>query len=141
MDTEIVMYLGWKEVKIMLKIEIKTGNAAFCDPFTGEPSEFDEAIECKRLLEDICRKLEDGVTSGNIIDINGNKVGQWSRQERDYMAYYSSPRKYENATGKRFTSNCPCIHRTGSVKGMVKLGFWDKDSDKVRHGNWIYQQP
>jgi len=79
MDIEIVMYLGWKEVKIMLKIEIKTGNAAFCDPFTGEPSEFDEAIECKRLLEDICRKLEDGVTSGNIIDINGNKVGQWSR--------------------------------------------------------------
>ena len=42
-------------------------------------SEFDEAIECKRLLEDICRKLEDGATSGNIIDINGNKVGQWSR--------------------------------------------------------------
>lgn len=63
----------------MLKIEIETGNAAFCDPFTGEPSEFDEAIECKRLLEDICRKLEDGATSGNIIDINGNKVGQWSR--------------------------------------------------------------
>jgi hypothetical protein len=63
----------------MLKIEIDTGNAAFCDPFTGETSEFDEAIECKRLLEDICRKLEDGVTGGNIIDINGNKVGQWSR--------------------------------------------------------------
>lgn len=35
----------------MLKIEIKTGNAAFCDPFTGELSEFDEAIECKRLEE------------------------------------------------------------------------------------------
>ena len=70
----------------MLKIEIKTGNAAFCDPFTGEPSEFDEAIECKRLLEGICRELEDGATSGNIIDINGNKVGQWSRQERVYMA-------------------------------------------------------
>ena len=46
------------------------------------------------------------------------------------MAYYSSPRKYEMATGKRFTD-----------KGMIKLGFWDKDSDKVRHGNWIYQQP
>lgn len=57
------------------------------------------------------------------------------------MAYYSSPRKYENATGKRFTSNCPSIHKTGSVKGMVKLGFWGKNSDKVRHGNWIYQQP
>ena len=59
----------------MLKIEIKTGNAAFCDPFTGAPSELDEAIECKRLLEGICRELEDGATSGSIIDINGNKVG------------------------------------------------------------------
>lgn len=57
------------------------------------------------------------------------------------MAYYSSSRKYENATGKRFTDKYSCIHITGSVRGMVKLGFWDKDSDKVRHGNWIYQQP
>ena len=57
------------------------------------------------------------------------------------MAYYSCPRKYENATGKSFTTNCSCIHRTGSVKGMVKLGFWSKNTDKVRHGNWIYQQP
>lgn len=57
------------------------------------------------------------------------------------MAYYSSPRKYEMATGKRFTDKCSYIHRTGSVRGMVKLGFWNKDSDKVRHGNWIYQQP
>lgn len=43
--------------------------------------------------------------------------------------------------GKKFTTNCSCIHVTGSIKGMVKLGFWKKDSDKVRHGNWIYQQP
>lgn len=57
------------------------------------------------------------------------------------MAYYSSPKQYEHATGKRFTTNCSCIHRTGSVRGMVKLGYCDKDSDKVRHGNWIYQQP
>ena len=57
------------------------------------------------------------------------------------MSYYSSPRKYENATGRRFTEKCPCIHVTGSVRGMVKLGFWSKESDKVRHGNWIYKQP
>ena len=57
------------------------------------------------------------------------------------MAYYSSPKKYESAIGKRFTENCPCIHVTGSIKGMVKLGFWSKESDKVRHGNWIYKQP
>lgn len=56
------------------------------------------------------------------------------------MAYYSSPKKYEMATGKRFTENCPNIHRTGSVKGMNKLYGW-KDRDKVRHGNYIYLQP
>lgn len=39
------------------------------------------------------------------------------------MPYYSSPRQYENATGYRFTENCPCIHVTGSVRGMVKQGF------------------
>lgn len=55
--------------------------------------------------------------------------------------YHSSPKKYEIATGKTFTTHCPCIHRTGSVKGMVKLKFWDKDSDKVRHGDFIYKQP
>lgn len=57
------------------------------------------------------------------------------------MAYYSSPKHYETTTGKAFTTKCSSIHRTGSVRGMVKLGFWDKDSDKVRYGNYIYQQP
>lgn len=57
------------------------------------------------------------------------------------MPYYSSPRQYENATGYRFTENCPCIHVSGSVRGMVKQGFWREESAKVRHGNWIYEQP
>lgn len=35
------------------------------------------------------------------------------------MAYYGSPKQYENATGKRFSENRPCIHRTGSVRGML----------------------
>lgn len=57
------------------------------------------------------------------------------------MAYYSNPKQYENQTGRRFTTCCSNIHITGSVRGMVKQGFWHKDSDKVRYGNWIYQQP
>lgn len=51
------------------------------------------------------------------------------------MAYYNSPKQYENATGKKFTTSCSCIHRSGSIRGMVKLGYWDKNSDKVRHGS------
>lgn len=57
------------------------------------------------------------------------------------MTYFSSPKQYERTTGKRFTDACPSIHRTGSVRGMVKLGYWSKDGDKVRKGNWIYLQP
>lgn len=57
------------------------------------------------------------------------------------MSYYNSPKQYENATGKRFTTNCPCIHRTGSVRGMVKLGYWSEKRDKVKSGKWIYLQP
>ena len=56
------------------------------------------------------------------------------------MAYYHSLKEYEGKTGMRFSDKGPSIHRTGSVKGMVNLGYWDKDADKVRHGNYIYLQ-
>ena len=65
----------------MLRIEIDTGNAAFSDPYTSEKDTFYEAIELKRILEGICEKLEDNEIKGNIFDINGNKVGTWSREE------------------------------------------------------------
>ena len=75
MGTEIVMYLDWKEVKIMLKIEIKTGGPAYSedDVLTTEGR-----YELQRNLMDICRKITNGYDEGNIIDINGNKVGNWS---------------------------------------------------------------
>lgn len=63
------------------------------------------------------------------------------KEGANIMAYFSSPKQYENRRGRLFTTDCSCIHVTGSVRGMVKQGFWSKDSDKVRHGNWIYQQP
>ena len=75
------MYLDQKGEKVMFKCEIETGNAAFCDPYTGEENNMDEALELKRILKEICEKLEYGETSGTIMDINGNKVGKWSRQE------------------------------------------------------------
>ena len=63
----------------MLKIEIKTSGAAFCDPYTGEESEYWESVELKRILENVCLRIEEGETSGSCMDINGNKVGKWSR--------------------------------------------------------------
>lgn len=32
----------------------------------------------------------------------------------------------------------PSIHRTGSVRGMKKLGFWGRDDRCVRCGQYIY---
>lgn len=60
--------------------------------------------------------------------------------EDQNMAYYSSPRQYQNVTGKKMTTNCPSIHKTGSVRGMNKQELW-KRRDKVRYGDWIYLQP
>lgn len=59
----------------MLKIEIKTGGAAYSedDILTTEGR-----YELQRNLMDISRKLTNGYDSGVIMDINGNKVGNWS---------------------------------------------------------------
>lgn len=63
----------------MFKLEMKTGNAAFCNPDTGDEDEFWEVVEINRILKEVQTKIEDGYTCGIIMDINGNKIGQWSR--------------------------------------------------------------
>lgn len=63
----------------MFKCEIKTGGAAFCNPATGEESEYWESVELNRILANVCLKIEDSEISGICMDINGNKVGKWSR--------------------------------------------------------------
>lgn len=59
----------------MLKIEIKTGNAAYSENgvLTTEGR-----YELQRNLMDICREITNGYDNGVIMDINGNKVGTWS---------------------------------------------------------------
>ena len=62
----------------MLKIEIKTGGAAYRD----KNDELDRsAYELRRNLKEIMEKLEYGCQSGYIMDINGNKVGEWSLED------------------------------------------------------------
>ncbi|RHS68179.1 hypothetical protein DW954_02255 [Clostridium sp. AM45-5] len=63
----------------MLKIEIETGNAVFCDPYTGEEDRHFEGFELNRILEGIKMKIAEGYTNGTCFDINGNRVGWWSR--------------------------------------------------------------
>ena len=63
----------------MFKCEIKTGGAAFCNPDTGKEDAWCEGLELKRIFKKIMDDIEHGMTSGVIMDINGNKVGSWSR--------------------------------------------------------------
>lgn len=63
----------------MFKMEIKTGGAAFKDPYTGEDDDYSETLEIRSLMAKVMGELENGKTSGVVIDTNGNKVGQWSR--------------------------------------------------------------
>ena len=63
----------------MLKIEIKTGGAAYRD----ENDELDRsAYELRRNLKDIMEKLEYGYQSGYILDANGKKVGNWTLEDQ-----------------------------------------------------------
>lgn len=60
----------------MLKIEIKTGGAAFMN----EDDEFDAYYggeEIKRILQEVVDDIQDGYTEGSAMDINGNKVCTW----------------------------------------------------------------
>lgn len=54
----------------MLDIRFKTENAAFADG--------DGIAETVRILKNITSKISAGQDSGNVIDVNGNKVGEWS---------------------------------------------------------------
>ena len=67
----------------MIKIEIKTGNAAFCNPASGEPHRLFECMEVDRILRDISMRLLQGENGGNVIDTNGNVCGRWIRDESD----------------------------------------------------------
>ena len=61
----------------MIEIKFTTGNAAFCDAYTGERDAYAEVTEVVRILNGIIDKLENDYRYGSCIDINGNKVGEW----------------------------------------------------------------
>ena len=60
-----------------MKIEFTTSNAAFCDPITQEPSKECRTIETAVILKRIAYAVEQGCTSGTVMDSNGNAIGSW----------------------------------------------------------------
>ena len=60
-------------------------------------------------------------------------------KEKRRGRYYRSEKEYMNAAGcNRVPKDCPCIHVSGSVRGMRKQ-FWGYECDVVRVGQWIYK--
>lgn len=57
----------------MLTVTIETGNAAFHDDESGEPS----GHEAARILRELADRLEAGATDGKVRDYNGNTVGSF----------------------------------------------------------------
>lgn len=58
----------------MLKIEIKTGNAAYSE---NEKLTWDGRYELAANLKVIADMIVNGENGDTIMDINGNKVGEW----------------------------------------------------------------
>lgn len=65
----------------MFEMKFKTGNACFCNPYTGEQDEYYRSIMVAKILSQTSEKIKFGITEGKIIDINGNHIGEW-RLER-----------------------------------------------------------
>lgn len=59
----------------MLRLEIKTDNAAFSE---DEVLTIEGRYEVARLLRDVAMKIENFHESGKIMDVNGNRCGEWS---------------------------------------------------------------
>lgn len=66
-----------KEMK--MRIEIKTGNAAFhdCDAENEYADYYTTAAELDRIFGQISRAVAEGRTGGKVIDSNGNICGEW----------------------------------------------------------------
>jgi hypothetical protein len=60
-----------------MKIEFKTSGAAFKD-VDGEENIYYKTAEVIRILNRVINRIEDGRTDGAIMDVNGNKIGEWS---------------------------------------------------------------
>lgn len=60
-----------------MKIKFNTDNAAFCDA-DGEQNDLTKRLEVIDILCDIKYKVSQGLSGGPIMDINGNKIGEWS---------------------------------------------------------------
>lgn len=62
-----------------MKIKFSTDGAAFQDEYADEATnDIYTRNEVVRILRGIAANIEYGYDDGSIMDINGNKIGEWS---------------------------------------------------------------
>ena len=61
-----------------MKIEFSTDGAAFKDSYTGDDNDAAFWSEYTRIISRINDQIASGHKYGSIMDINGNKIGEWS---------------------------------------------------------------
>lgn len=67
----------------MFRMEIETGGAAFKNPEAGGEDKAFEGNEISRIMRKVVAELRKGKESGSIMDLNGNKVGYWTRKDEE----------------------------------------------------------
>ena len=61
-----------------MKIQFSTEGAAFKDEYESETmNDIYKRQEVVRILNKIASFVESGISYGSIMDINGNKIGNW----------------------------------------------------------------
>ena len=63
----------------IMNIKFSTSGAAFQDEYADEmTNDIYTRSEVVRILKKITKQIDNGDNYGPIIDINGNKIGEWS---------------------------------------------------------------
>lgn len=69
---------------------------------------------------------------------NGKKDAVWVNDKLCKLSIVNGIVSIENGSTGMGHSIYPNIHKSGSVKRMKDLGYWGKDDQTVRAGNFIY---
>jgi hypothetical protein len=60
----------------MFKLNFDTDNAAFSED-NGEETDAAKAAESARILREVAKKMDTGLTYSRVFDVNGNAIGDW----------------------------------------------------------------
>lgn len=100
---------------IKFTLEFETDNAAY--------NGADLEMETAAILQAVANKISQGIESARIVDVNGNKVGQWEYEKDsiEYTNYYACTCGYD----WQDTHDCACDDRCPSCNTSIQPYFSD----------------